>query len=377
MPKNSITTRSLFITAILILGIASCIVPVSAENAWFEIKSSPTAAYACLDHWNCQDTPVTFAVEPNSYHSVTVYKEGYQMSVQTVYASGAGVTTPIMVSLLPNSQHFGSLNISSVPTDTGIWIDQSYYGKTPQVIGGLSEGNHALTLKKAGYYDLTQGVVITAGQVTKTTLNLVSFPAQPGFGSLRIDSTPGGAAIYLNNNYQGSTMAKGESFDINQLTPGIYVLKMTLPNYQTYTTTNDVREGMVYDIHAVMVPSTPGPTPAVKGDITFRSNPSGANIYLDNAYRGLTPLTLTDISSGNHAVILKMSGYQDWLLSVNVPAGNIIEVSGTLMANPTQSPTASVTQLAPQPTQSPVSIISIIASIGICGAAAVMYRKRD
>jgi hypothetical protein len=363
--------RLWLVTAIVLIGITACIVPVAAENAWFEIKSNPSSAYACLDHWNCQDTPVTFSVDPNSYHTISVYKEGYQMSTQTILSTGAGQTTPVMVSLQPTSQHFGSLNISSSPADAGIWIDQVYYGKTPQVIGGLAAGTHSLTLKKAGFYDLKQGFEITAGQTTRTNLALAGYPAQPGYGSIQVDSTPGGAAIFLNNNYQGSTKATGEAFDINELTPGIYTLKLTLPNYQTYIVTNDIREGMVYDIHAVMVPAAPGPAPVTTGAITVRSSPSGANIYLDNAYRGLTPLTLADIPPGNHAIVLKLSGYQDWQSSVNVPAGSITDVSGTLSPSPTTYPTALA---PPQPTQSPMGIVSIISAIGICSAAAILYK---
>jgi hypothetical protein len=366
-------TRSWFLTTIFIVSIIACIVPVAAENAWFEIKSEPSPSWACVDHWNCANTPITVAVEANSYHTVSVYRDGYQMSTQTVYAPGVGVTTPITVSLLPNPQHTGSLNVASSPTDAGIWIDNVYYGKTPQIIGGLSAGTHALTLKKAGYYDFKQGFEIVAGQTTSTSPALAGYPAQPGFGSLRIDSTPGGAAIYLNNNFQGATLAKGESFDINQITPGTYTIRLTLPNYLPYVVTTDVREGMVYDIHAIMVPGTPGPVPVTNGQITVRSNPSGANIYLDNAYRGLTPLTLADIPQGNHAVLLKMSGYQDWESSVNVVAGTSNDVSGTLAVSTQPAPTA----LAPPQTQSPVSLVGIISAIGICGAAVILYRKRD
>jgi hypothetical protein len=375
MSRNFMNTRSWVLTALVLIGITACIVPAAAAgNAWFEIKSEPSSAWACIDHWNCHDTPVTFSVEPNSYHTLSVYKEGYQISTQTVYGSGPGETTPITVSLLQNPQHFGTLDLNSSPTGAGIWIDLAYYGKTPQIIGGLSAGAHSLTLKKAGFYDLTQSMVITAGETTRTNLGLVGYPAQPGYGSLQVDSTPGGAAIFLNNNYQGSTLAKGEAFDINQLIPGTYTLKLTLSHYQTYTSTVDIREGMVYDIHAMMVPETPGPTPDTTGDITVRSSPSGANIYLDNAYRGLTPLTLVDIPQGSHAILLKMNGYQDWQSSVNVPAGSIIDVSGTLSSSPISNPT---TQRAPLPTQSPISAVSIISAIGICGAAAILYRRRE
>jgi hypothetical protein len=123
---------------------------------------------------------------------------------------------------------------------------------------------------------------------------------------------------------------------------------------------------------------TPGATPGTNGQITVRSNPSGANIYLDNAYRGLTPLTLVDIPQGSHTITLKMNGYQDWQSSVNVLPRSSTDVSGTLAASIAQpTPTAAVTQPAPLQTRSPISVISIIAAIGICGAAVIVYRKKE
>lgn len=369
--------RSLVIAAILLLGIVTCIGPAAAaENAWFEINSEPTGAWACLDHWNCHDTPVTFTTEPDSYHTVSVFKDGYLLSTQMIYASGPGVTTRLTVALIPSTPHTGVVNLDSTPSGAGIWIDMNYHGKTPQIIGGLTAGTHSLTLRKAGYYDLKQNIEIVTGQTTSYAPTLAAYPQQPGYGSLQVDSAPVGAAIFLNNNYQGTTVALGEPFDINQITPGTYTVKLTLPDYQTYTQVVTVQDGMVYDIHAILVPVSPGPTPDTTGEITVRSSPSGANIYLDNAYRGITPLTLVNIQEGNHVIILKVNGYQNWQSTVNVKGGTLTDVSGTLTVN--VQPTAVPTQLAPtQQPQSPVGMLTIITALGISCLAAifVVYKK--
>ena len=99
----------------------------------------------------------------------------------------------------------------------------------------------------------------------------------------------------------GTTISSSALY-VTQLAPGSYPVRITLANYQPYTVTAVVTAGGVYDIRANLVPVTPGPTPNTNGQITVRSNPSGANIYLDNAYRGLTPLTLVDIPQGSHTI---------------------------------------------------------------------------
>jgi len=371
MFQNFMNTRSWFLIAIFVLGIAAS-VPLAAaadDVSYIQVSSNPSGAVACFDRWNCQNTPITFATDPNSYHSISVYKDGYQMSTQTVYANNTGVTTSVMINLIANPPLTGRLNLDSTPTGADIWLDQRYYGTTPQIIGGLSEGSHSLVMRYAGYFDYTGQFPITVGQTTTLSPGMSPYTPSSGFGDLRIQSNPVGAAVYVNNNYAGTTISSTALY-VTQLKPGSYTVRVTLAGYQINSQTAVVTAGKVTPVQANMVPVSPGPTPNINGQITVRSSPSGANIYLDNSYRGLTPLTLVDIPAGSHAIILKLNDYQDWQSSVNVLAGSSTDVSGTLASSPQPTPTT-----VPQATQSPISLVSIISAIGICSAAAILYRK--
>jgi hypothetical protein len=379
MPQRFLNPQSLFLTAIFLIGIIIGIVPVAAESvSYIQVNSVPSGAMACLDHYTCFVTPTTFSTTPNSYHSITFYKDGYlSYTSQSVYAAGPNVTTNILVTLASIPSQTGSLDLDANPTDAAIWVDNLYYGTTPQIIGGLSAGTHTLVLKKAGYYDYTESFMIVGGQTSTLYPGLTPYAKSSAYGDIRIQSYPVGAAVYVNNNYMGTTISSAALY-ITQLAPGSYPVRITLANYQPYTVTAVVTADGVYDIRANLVPVTPGATPGTNGQITVRSNPSGANIYLDNAYRGLTPLTLVDIPQGSHTITLKMNGYQDWQSSVNVLPRSSTDVSGTLAASIAQpTPTAVVTQPAPLQTRSPISVISIIAAIGICGAAVIVYRKKE
>ena len=374
MPQRFLNKRSLFLTAILLIGIIASIVPAAAESvanlAYLQVNSSPSGALVCLDHYICQQTPTTFTTTPNSYHAMTVYQDGFQMFTQTVYASDPYTTTYIEVTLSHGPSLTGSLDLNSNPTNADIWLDNLYYGTTPQIIGGLSAGTHTLVLRKAGYYDYTEPFPITAGQTSTRSTWMTPYTKASGYGDIQIQSSPVGAAVYVNNNYKGTTISSSALY-VTQLSPGSYTVRVTLADYQPYIVNAVVTAGGVYDIRANLVPVTPGPTPNTNGQITVRSSPSGANIYLDNAYRGLTPLTLVDIPQGSHAIILKLNGYQDWQSSVNVLAGSSTDVSGTLASNPQPTPTT----LPPQATQSPISPVSLLVAIGICSAAAILHRK--
>jgi hypothetical protein len=378
MPQRFLNPRSLFLTAILIIGILASIVPAAADGvSYIQVSSNPTNAMACLDHYTCNATPTTFTTTPNSYHTLTFYKDGYlSFTVQSVYTNNPNVTTNLLVTLAPITLQTGTLDLDANPTNADIWLDNLYYGTTPQMVGSLSAGAHTLVLRKAGYYDYTESFMIVSGQTTSKNPQLTPYTKNSDYGDIQIQSYPTGAAVYVNNNYMGTTISSSALY-VTQLSPGSYPVRITLANYQPYTVTAIVTVGGVYDIRANLVPVTPGPTPHTNGQITVRSSPSGANIYLDNAYRGITPLTLVEIPQGSHTVSLKLNGYQEWQSSVNVAAQSSTDVSGTLAANTQPTPSPEVTQPSPLQTRSPISVFSIIAAIGICAAAAIVYRKKE
>jgi hypothetical protein len=68
--------------------------------------------------------------------------------------------------------------------------------------------------------------------------------------------------------------------------------------------------------HLVGLP-TPTPTPAY-GSVVIASDPGGANVYLDNVIRGITPVTIDAVPNGRHTVLLRLDGYEDYSRIVQV-----------------------------------------------------------
>ena len=86
---------------------------------------------------------------------------------------------------------------------------------------------------------------------------------------------------------------------------------------------------------------TPTPTPAF-GSIVVTSTPPGANVYLDNAYKGFTPLTLDAVPNGNHIVVIRLDGYEEASRST-VVMGDMQPVNAVLNIAATRNPTPSTT----------------------------------
>ena len=79
-------------------------------------------------------------------------------------------------------------------------------------------------------------------------------------------------------------------------------------------------------------PITPPPT--YYGRIIATSHPQGAKVYLDNVYKGVTPLNLDRVTTGQHRVKLVMAGYQDWSSYVSVSPSRTTTVSADLVPFP-------------------------------------------
>jgi len=80
-----------------------------------------------------------------------------------------------------------------------------------------------------------------------------------------------------------------------------------------------------------MVRTITPPPPANYGRIIVTSQPQGAKVYLDNVQRGMTPLNLDRVATGQHQIRLTMAGYQDWSNYVSVSPSQTMTVSTNLI----------------------------------------------
>ncbi|HSQ79051.1 MAG TPA: PEGA domain-containing protein [Candidatus Bathyarchaeia archaeon] len=75
-----------------------------------------------------------------------------------------------------------------------------------------------------------------------------------------------------------------------------------------------------------------GPTPTM-GTIQIASTPTGAEVFLDGADRGMmTNCSVTNVSAGNHTIKLIKDGYADYQGTAMVTAGKTVAFNATLTA---------------------------------------------
>jgi len=109
------------------------------------------------------------------------------------------------------------------------------------------------------------------------------------------------------------------------------------------------------------------------GHLDVLSTPAGAEIYLDDNYKGVSPLSIANVSTGNHSLRLTMTGYENWTSTEVVKANETSSVSATL----SEIPAATFTPSVPAETPSPPGYEAITAIAGLLTVAYFLRRHKE
>jgi hypothetical protein len=214
-----------------------------------------------------------------------------------------------------------------------------------QVPSGAAQGANK-TLVRIQELDSRGYAIPNSVVVIDHLIGLPTPTPTPSFGTLSVASTPTGANVYIDNAYKGLTQV-----GINGIPNGNHLLLIRLDGFQDYSRTVAVM-GDAQTITAALVPiptpttitttpasptgsgTLPPATPAAGyGSLAVTTSPPGAQLYVDGTLRGITPATIPGLSSGTHAIILKMDGFQDLATTITISGGQTAEYTTGLSKN--------------------------------------------
>ncbi len=293
------------------------------------VTSNPSGAAIYLNGNYRGAAPLTIRdLTPGTYN-VEAEHSGYQSDKSSVTVR-SGQQSDIRFTLTPIKQ-YGSVSITSNPSGAYVYMDGVYKGRTPLTLNNVAAAPHNIELDLAGYYDWKTTVTVSAGVTRYVNAQMSPIPSETT-GRIDVVSSPAGADVYLDGVHQGKTRSSGV-FTVSNVRVGTHNVKVGMAGYHDYTTSVEVRAATTSYVNAVLQPA---PVSAV-GSIAVTSSPAGAEIYIDNAYKGITPLTVEGISAGAHAVRVALAGYNDWSTTVQVGAGSTASASASLSPVPTQT----------------------------------------
>jgi nicotinamide riboside transporter PnuC len=145
----------------------------------------------------------------------------------------------------------GNITISSVPSGATVFLDSGSTGATtPTTIEGVSSGTHYILLRLTGYQDYTEIVAVSnnaTSTVTGILIALTTTTQEITNGSIKVESNPSNAAVFLNTEYQGKTPLT--LYNISHGTHRVLVQKI---GYQDWSERISVTSGTRTDVYATL-----------------------------------------------------------------------------------------------------------------------------
>lgn len=318
-----------------------------AQTSTLQVSSDPGGAAVYVDgvykgQTNTDLSPLYIYNIPYGSHLISMAKGGCNQ--WEAYYDVSVPTTTVLASLTCPSL-LGTFIINSIPDGGGVYIDNNFKGFTPKTISDVPYGSHAVKIVKSGYQDWIQNWLAGASPQTITAYLVplpTPTPTPTTTGTLLVSSDPGGGSVYVDGVYKGLTPVDiSQSLYIYNVPYGSHVIKITRNGCDDWIQTYQVSAPTT----TVLAPLT---CVVPTGTFIINSDPSGASVYLDNNYKGTTPLTLTNIPQGSHAIKVTKTGYQDWTQTYQTSTGTL-----TITANLIPVPTPTPTTPTPTPTATP------------------------
>ena len=186
----------------------------------------------------------------------------------------------------------------------------------------------------------------------------------PRLGELRVDSSPT-VSISLDNNHLGRSPFQ------DKVQAGEYTIKLTpestidqLASWQgkisvgqnllTYVNANIAESELTTAVDFLWLEKIS----SKNTELSLTTNPDGATVLVDNETKGISPLTVSDITPGDHTLSVTSPGFAPRNLKIKTTAGYKLIVSMKLALSSNISPT-------PEATSSPTPSVSVTPTLKI------------
>lgn len=228
----------------------------------------------------------------------------------------------------------GSLRVLCPVPDAEVIVDGgAAQGKVNAEIGNLRPGQHVIEVRAKGYAAVNKAVDINAGKLRVVQIELQPGAEARGVGMLRVImvNPVEGAQYFVNGRKYDETVVLSER-------------GMEVPAGQTLLVVR--REGFGEVRKELNIRPAALETVTIElrnvGKVAAASQPPGAQVLIDGAPVGQTPVTVPDVPAGSHLIEMRLPGFQTYQQQVVVRGGEQQPVSIQLQraAGPPPAPPA-------------------------------------
>jgi len=288
----------------------------ASAKAMLSVSTTPEGAAVFLNGDSAGLTPLNLAAEAGDTIAMRFQKQDYFAMDTSVVITG-GRDSTFSFALQPIAQ----VAITMEPADAEVALN----GRTIETsrLASLQwpAGDYDLRISRQGYEPKEEKIVLTQGAnppLHYALKKLEEIAPAPEVGGLEVNSVPGGASVVIADKPRGKT-----PFADDKLKPGSYNVSIRLEGYEDFSTTVAVKPGKSTPLTATLAPL---------GELSITSNPDGASVFLDGNPAGTTPYENQKIRAGEHRVLLRKKGHEDFSTSVMVNPRQVSKVEAELAA---------------------------------------------
>lgn len=207
-----------------------------------------------------------------------------------------------------------TLSIDSDPRGAEVYVDGRYVGTTP-LRASVEPGNRTVRLERDGYRSWERSFRLSPRETLSIDADL---EAVPRTGTVRFESTPSGADVFVDGRFLGTTPIAAREYR-----PGRYDVGFELDGYLPGRTTFRVEAGERRTVSATLEPRL--------GGIEVIGNVGGARVFLDGREVGRLAsgsgvLTIDELQPGVRELTLVAPGYETVVTTVEVEAGSMSQI---------------------------------------------------
>lgn len=144
------------------------------------------------------------------------------------------------------------------------------------------------------------------------------FAVTPKPASLTLNTTPTGALVLINGEAKGATPL------LLELAAGTYQVQLTSPLGQERTLDVTLQEGQSV-VQQIEWAEAPAPVAVTSGALHVQTDPPGQAVFIDDVRRGVSPLTISDLSTGEHRLVVT-SDAGSYRRAIAITAGQTLSV---------------------------------------------------
>jgi hypothetical protein len=264
-------------------------------------------------------TPLTIKSLGFGDYELKVSKDGYKEDMRNVVLDRNNQKRVIMVAL---EHETFTLQVNSSPSEAEVYIDGIKKGTTPLEITDLIIGKHFVEVRKENYAKWSKEVNEedeTGSGVNKTIVfeaNLV-----PSVASITINSIPDGAKVIINGEEKGTT-----PFVMDNVEPGSYQILVIKDGYVPYQEGFNIAKGDYVKRDLALTKANTF--------LMIKSDPAGAKVYINGEYKGVTPYSEANLTSGEYSLRVIKDGYLEYSTEIEVFEGKTSVYSYPLLKLP-------------------------------------------